>query len=146
MMRKYIPVEESFAEWRKDPEYVAAYDALEEEFALASALIKARGDADMTQEQVAQAMGTTQAVVARLESGKTMPSTRTLERFAKATGTKLRIRFEPVRKITRSRKRSETERVAFQEAAARWQEILDAKGIDEDELVADFKRWRSERR
>ena len=96
MMRKYIPVEESFAEWRKDPQYVAAYEALEEEFALASALIKARGDADMTQEQVAQAMGTTQAVVARLESGKTMPSTRTLERFAKATGTKLRIRFEPV--------------------------------------------------
>ena len=47
----------------------------------------------MMQEQVAQAMGTTQAVVARLESGTTMP--RTLERFAKATGTKLRIRFEP---------------------------------------------------
>jgi ribosome-binding protein aMBF1 (putative translation factor) len=101
MMRKYIPVEESFAEWRKDPEYVAAYDALEEEFALASALIKARGDADMTQEQVAQAMGTTQAVVARLESGKTMPSTRTLERFAKATRTKLRIGFEPVREAAR---------------------------------------------
>ena len=101
MMRKYIPVEESFAEWRKDPEYVAAYDALEEEFALASALIKARGDADMTQEQVAQAMGTTQAVVARLESGKTMPSTRTLERFAKATRTKLRISFEPVREAVR---------------------------------------------
>jgi ribosome-binding protein aMBF1 (putative translation factor) len=92
-MRKFIPVEESFAEWRKDPEYVAAYESLEEEFALASALIKARGDAEMTQEQVAQAMGTTQAVVARLESGKTMPSTRTLERFAKATGTKLRISF-----------------------------------------------------
>jgi ribosome-binding protein aMBF1 (putative translation factor) len=95
MSRKYIPVEESFREWRKDPEYVGAYDALEDEFAVASALIKARGDADMTQEQVAQAMGTTQAVVARLESGKTMPSTRTLERFAKATHTRLRIRFEP---------------------------------------------------
>ncbi len=100
-MRRYIPVEESFAEWRKDPEYVAAYEALEEEFALASALIKARGDADMTQEQVAQAMGTTQAVVARLESGKTMPSTRTLERFAKATRTKLRIRFKPERGAAR---------------------------------------------
>ncbi len=69
----------------------AAYDALEDEFVLASALIKARGDADMTQEQVAAAMGTTQAVVARLESGKVLPSTRTLERFAKATHTKLRI-------------------------------------------------------
>jgi len=29
MMRELIPVEESFAEWRKDPEYVAAYGALE---------------------------------------------------------------------------------------------------------------------
>jgi ribosome-binding protein aMBF1 (putative translation factor) len=95
-MRKYIPVEEAFAEWRKDPAYVAEYEALEEEFALASALIEARAKAEMTQEQVAEAMGTTQAVVARLESGKVMPSTRTLERFAKATGTKLRIRFERV--------------------------------------------------
>ena len=40
-------------------------------------------------------MGTIQAVVARLESGKAMPSTRTLERFAKATHTRLRISFEP---------------------------------------------------
>ena len=93
MKPRIIPVEESFAQWKKDPRYVAAYDALEGEFALASALIKARGDAQMTQEQVAQAMGTTQAVVARLESGKVLPSTRTLERFAKATRTRLRISF-----------------------------------------------------
>jgi ribosome-binding protein aMBF1 (putative translation factor) len=95
MTRKLIPAGEAFADWRKDPKYVAAYDALEEEFALAAALIHARGEADMTQEQVAEAMGTTQAVVARLESGRTMPSTRTLQRFAKATRTKLRISFEP---------------------------------------------------
>jgi len=94
MKRKFIPASESFAEWRKDPKYVAAYDALEEEFALASSLIEARAKADMTQEQVAQAMGTTQAVVARLESGKVRPSTRTLERFAKATHSRLRISFE----------------------------------------------------
>ncbi len=94
MTRKFIPVEEAFARWKKDPEYVDAYDALEREFALASAMIKARGEADMTQEQVAEAMGTTQAVVARLESGKVLPSTRTLERFAKATHTRLRISFE----------------------------------------------------
>jgi transcriptional regulator with XRE-family HTH domain len=95
MTRKYIPVEEAFREWEKDPEFRTAYDALGDEFALARALIHARGNADMTQEQVAQRMGTTQAVVARLESGRTMPSTRTLERFAKATGTRLRISFEP---------------------------------------------------
>jgi ribosome-binding protein aMBF1 (putative translation factor) len=103
-MRKFIPVEEVAKKWMKDPEFVAAYDALEDEFAVATALIKARGDADMTQEQVARAMGTTQAVVARLESGRTMPSTRTLEGYAKATHTRLRISFEPLkpdRRVTR---------------------------------------------
>jgi len=93
MKTKFIPVEDSFRQWKKDPKYLAAYDVLEAEFALASAMIKARADADMTQEQVAKAMGTTQAVIARLESGKVLPSTRTLERFAKATQTRLRISF-----------------------------------------------------
>jgi transcriptional regulator with XRE-family HTH domain len=64
-------------------------------------LIKARSEADMTQEQVAKAMGTTQAVVARLESGRVLPSTRTPERFAKATLSRLRISFEPQRTTVR---------------------------------------------
>ncbi len=37
-----IPVEESFAEWRKDPKYVEAYDALEDEVSRAAALVEAR--------------------------------------------------------------------------------------------------------
>ena len=81
--------------WMKEPAYKQAYDALEEEFALASALLKARDAAHMTQEEVAKAMGTTQTAIARLESGRFMPSTRTLQRFAKATGMRLRISFEP---------------------------------------------------
>ena len=92
--KESLLAEDAFAEWRKDPAYVAAYDALEEEYAIAEALIRARAQADMTQEDVAKAMGTTQAVIARLESGRSMPSTRTLQRFAEATGTRLRIRFE----------------------------------------------------
>ena len=101
MKRTFIPVAESFAQWKKDPEYAAAYAALEGEFALASSLIQARSEADMTQEQVARAMGTTQAGVARLEGGKVLPSTRTLERFAKATRSRLRITFEPQHKAVR---------------------------------------------
>jgi ribosome-binding protein aMBF1 (putative translation factor) len=93
-----IAMRDIAAEWLKDPEFRAEYEALEPEFALASALIDARSRAGMTQAQVAKAMGTTQAVIARLESGRVKPSTRTLERFAKATGTRLRIRFEPDRK------------------------------------------------
>jgi ribosome-binding protein aMBF1 (putative translation factor) len=90
-------VEDIVKEWMEDPEFRAEYDALEDEFALATALIEARLKAQMTQEQVARAMGTTQAVVARLESGRTMPSTRTLNRFARATGTRLHISFEDAR-------------------------------------------------
>ena len=81
------------AEWMKDPAYQREYDALEPEFALATALIRARADAGLTQEELAARMGTKQEVIARWEGGKVMPSTRTLARFAKATGTRLQISF-----------------------------------------------------
>jgi transcriptional regulator with XRE-family HTH domain len=46
-------------------------------------------------EELAQRMDTSQSVIARLESGRTRPSTQTLERLAIATGTRLHISFEP---------------------------------------------------
>ncbi|MDD5580052.1 MAG: helix-turn-helix transcriptional regulator [Methylobacter sp.] len=85
--------------WLHDPDYRAAYDSLEDEFALAAALIEARSRAGLTQGELAERMHTTQSVVARLEGGHIMPTTRTLEKIAKATGSKLKISFEPV--ITR---------------------------------------------
>ena len=42
MSRKMIPVDESFAAWREDPKYVAAYDGLEDEFTSAAAMPVAR--------------------------------------------------------------------------------------------------------
>jgi PHD/YefM family antitoxin component YafN of YafNO toxin-antitoxin module len=44
------------------------------------------------------------------------------------------------------RRRSEAERTALRQAAARLQEMLAAEGITEDEVLADFKRWRAGRR
>jgi len=83
-------------EWLRDPAYQEAYAALQDEFALVSAIIKTRSNAGLTQEQLAEKMNTSQAAIARLESGRAMPSTRTLEKFAEATGTRLKISFEPV--------------------------------------------------
>lgn len=65
------------------------------ECAVARAVINARVMAGLTQEQMAQRMDTTQSVIARLESGRSRPSTQTLERLAIATGTRLHISFEP---------------------------------------------------
>jgi len=79
--------------WMDDPAYRHEYDALEGDFALAAALIRARAEAGLTQEQLAERMGTKQEVIARWEGGKVMPSTRTLGRLAKATGTTLQISF-----------------------------------------------------
>jgi ribosome-binding protein aMBF1 (putative translation factor) len=83
--------------WMKEPKYKEAYDALEEEFVLASAVMDVRNRAGLTQEELARRMGTTQPVVARLESGRSRPSMRTLERLAEATGSRLLISFEPRR-------------------------------------------------
>ena len=85
------------AEWSNDPKYRAAYDGLDSEFAVARALIEARIRAAFTQRELAERMGTTQSAVARLESGRVHPSTRTLDKIARATGTRLRITFEPVK-------------------------------------------------
>jgi antitoxin (DNA-binding transcriptional repressor) of toxin-antitoxin stability system len=41
------------------------------------------------------------------------------------------------------RKRTEAEKAAFKEAGARMQQMLAEKGITEDEIAEDFKRWRS---
>ena len=95
-------MDELHTDWMKDPAYRAEYDMREREFALAAAMIRARADAGLTQEQLAERMGTRQEVVARWEGGKVMPSTRTLERLAKATGTTLRISFAPSLRASRT--------------------------------------------
>lgn len=68
-----------------------AYDAMGPEFELVRTLILARERAGLTQSQLARKMKTTQPVIARLESGRQRPSTRTLEKYARATGSRLRI-------------------------------------------------------
>ena len=83
--------------WLKEPTYRREYDLLEEEFALAAAVAKARRRAGLSQAELARRMKTTQSTVARLESGRGRPSTCTLTRFAKATGHRLKISFEPTR-------------------------------------------------
>jgi transcriptional regulator with XRE-family HTH domain len=82
----------------KDPAVLKEYEALEEEFALMAEVAKARARAGLSQAELAKRMNTTQSTIARLESGRGLPSTRTLGRFAKATGHRLKISFEPLRK------------------------------------------------
>ena len=53
MSRKFIPAKSAIAEWRKDPAFTREYEALADEFALATQLIEARARAGLTQAQLA---------------------------------------------------------------------------------------------
>ena len=69
----------------KDPEASAEYAKQAPEFVIARELIAARVRAGMTQAELAQRMSTTQSTIARLESGRMLPSMRTFSRYAQAT-------------------------------------------------------------
>ena len=79
-----------------NPEARAEYDAQAPEFDLARELITARTRAGLTQSELAERMHTTISTIARLESGRTMPSMRTLARYAEATGSRVVVRLERV--------------------------------------------------
>jgi ribosome-binding protein aMBF1 (putative translation factor) len=88
-----IPFEVFKERMLANPEVKREYDALEQEFAIASELIRARARAGLSQAELATRMGTSQSAIARLESGQTLPSTKTLLRFAEATGSKVELRL-----------------------------------------------------
>lgn len=91
MKKRTLDVENWIREKLKDPKFKAEYDKLEAEFALAHELIGARVKAKLTQEEVARRMGTSQSAVARMESGRRLPSTSSLQKYAKAVGRELKI-------------------------------------------------------
>ena len=90
-----IPYEKIRTKWLKDPAFVKARAEFDDEFALVEELIRARMKAGLTQAEVAERMQSTQPAVARLESAGRIPSTRTLQRYARATGHRLRIKLVP---------------------------------------------------
>ena len=72
-----------------------AYDDLDDEFAFLDEVLEARAEAGLTQGEVAARVGTTQSAIARLESAQPRhsPSIATLQRYAKALGYRVTIRF-----------------------------------------------------
>lgn len=72
-----------------------AYEALDAEFSFLDEVLKARAEAGLTQAQVAKRAGTTQSAIARLESGalKHSPSIATLQKYAKALGYRVEVKF-----------------------------------------------------
>jgi len=72
------------------------YEALNLEYQVVDQLLKARARAGLTQDAVAELMGTTKSAISRLEgSGKHAPSLTTLQKYARAVGCDLQIKLVP---------------------------------------------------
>lgn len=97
---KYTPIKHDhqvfLAKARARKGFTDAYDALEFEYRVADQLLKARARAGLTQDAVAERMGTTKSAISRLEaSGKHTPSLATLRRYANAVGCDLQVKLVP---------------------------------------------------
>ena len=88
-------LDERHDRWSRRSDYREARQRPELEFEPARVLTGARMRAGITQAELEARMETTRSAVARLESDRTAPSTRTLEKVARAPGTRLRIQFDP---------------------------------------------------
>jgi DNA-binding XRE family transcriptional regulator len=77
--------------WMNDPAFRAEYDRISPEMEIAFAVAEARHKAKLTQAELAEKIGTSQATIARWERGSVMPSTKSLKRVAEATGTRLKV-------------------------------------------------------
>ena len=89
-----------------------ACDALGAEFAFLDEVLRARAEAGLTQAEVAERVGTTQSAIARLESGalKHSPSIATLQKYAKALGYRVEVKFVKERGLTSASTRTRRER------------------------------------
>jgi len=87
----------AFIEKAKQREsFQKAYDEREEEYALVKEMLSARARVGLSQEAVAERMGTTKSAISRLEAaGKHSPSLSTLKKYAQAVGCHLEIKFVP---------------------------------------------------
>lgn len=98
---KYAPVvhdhQTFLARASKRKGFAEAYEALELEYQLANQMLKARSRAGLTQDAVAERMGTTKSAISRLESAgkKHAPSVATLQRYAQAVGCDLQVKLVP---------------------------------------------------
>src|SRR3990172_12200281 len=102
---EYRPVahdhDEFLARALKRKGFDAAYAELEDEYCLVRELLAARTKAGLTQEEVAESMGTTKSAVSRLEAvGRHSPSVTTLKKYARAVGCEVEIRLVPAPRPT----------------------------------------------
>ena len=86
-------------ELMQDQEFKKEYEALQPEMDITRAILDARIRAGMTQVELSEKSGISQADICRLEKGTRNPSIALLKRLAEAMDSTLKIEFVPKKKM-----------------------------------------------
>lgn len=78
-----------------DPEFKKEYESLQPEMDIKRAILNARINAGLTQMELSERSGISQADISRLEKGTRNPSIALLKRLAEAMNSTLKIEFIP---------------------------------------------------
>ena len=76
-----------------NPEVKKAYEEMEPEYQLICAIIEARQEKNISQQELADATGIDRADISKIENGNANPSLKTIKRVAEGLGKKVEIRF-----------------------------------------------------
>ena len=71
------------------------YDALQPEYDIIQAMISARVNQNLTQKELSERTGITQADISRIENGTRNPSLSMVKRLAEGLGMQLKLEFIP---------------------------------------------------
>lgn len=83
--------EVDFGSQSKIPGFAGAFEDASARSTLVETLRQLRRASGQTQRQIANAMGTTQSAISELERGEANPQLSTVQRYARAIGTKIRF-------------------------------------------------------
>lgn len=85
----------------RDPIVKAEYDALEPEFNIIQVMIDARKQQNITQKELSEKTGITQADISRIENGTRNPSLEMVKRLANGLGMRLKLELIPNTELQR---------------------------------------------
>lgn len=86
----------------KDPEFRKEWDELEPEYQLIKAMLHARDEQNISQRQLSDITGITQADISKMESGEANPTLQTIKKIAQGLGMKLELVFTPMAGMKRA--------------------------------------------
>jgi predicted transcriptional regulator len=79
----------------QNPEVKAEYDELQPEYDIIQAMIDARVSQNITQMELSERTGITQADISRIENGTRNPSLSMVKKLAQGLGMQLKLEFVP---------------------------------------------------